>query len=215
MEMISPREKFDQDGYLFVPRAITDLSKLYCPPPTDDQDQRLNGVQKYLKHDKIIFEPVESQVNGSFARYNYPLYRPAHYTIKKIIQKILQFELLPTYFYERFYYLGQKLLRHTDRPACEISVSLQISTNRKKSWPIWFQLPDKSEKSVNMENGDMVIYKGCDIEHWRDPLQSKYNRIKKSINNLQKKVDDTYHHQIFFHYVNSQGNFVHHAYDQL
>ena len=64
-----------------------------------------------------------------------------------------------------------------------------------------------------MKNGDMVIYKGCEREHWREPLESKYGKVKKFINNFQKKEDDTYHHQIFFHYVNAQGPFVHHAYD--
>ena len=107
-------------------------------------------------------------------------------------------DLLPTYYFDRFYYEGQKLARHSDRPSCEISATVQISTNRDEAWPIWFQRPDQTENSVSMKNGDMVLYKGCEREHWREPLTGK----------------DSYHHQIFFHYVNAQGPYVHYAYDR-
>ena len=116
----------------------------------------------------------------------------------KKIEGILSMDLLPTYYFDRFYYEGQELTRHKDRPSCEISATVQISTNRDEAWPIWFQLPDQTENSVSMKNGDMVLYKGCEREHWREPLTGK----------------DSYHHQIFFHYVNAQGPYVHYAYDR-
>ena len=210
---ISSREKFDEDGYLFVPNAIIDPINLYCPPLTDKDGKRLVGTQNYVRDNKIYYIPDETQVNGSMSRYNHPSYRPAHRLILKLIENILEMDLLPTYYFDRFYYKGQELSRHTDRPSCEISATVQISTNREDAWPIWFQLPDNTENSVSMKDGDMVIYKGCDIVHWREPLQSKYGIMNKFLNNLQKKVDDTYHHQIFFHYVNAQGPYVHFAYD--
>ena len=211
---ISSREKFDQDGYLFVPNAISDPINLFCPTLTDKDGKRLVGTQNYISAKKIVYEPVESQVNGSMSRYNHPSYKPAHRLILKLIQNILEMDLLPTYYFDRFYYKGQELSRHTDRPSCEISATVQVSTNREGAWPIWFQLPDNTEKSVSMKDGDMVIYKGYDIEHWREPLQSKYGRMNKFFNKLKNKADDTYHHQIFFHYVNAQGSYVHYAYDR-
>lgn len=211
---ISSREKFDRDGYLFVPNAISDPINLYCPPLTDKEGKRLVGTQNYVRANKIVYEPVESQVNGSMSRYNHPSYKPAHRLILKLIQNILEMDLLPTYYFDRFYYEGQELSRHKDRPSCEISATVQISTNREGAWPIWFQLPDNTENSVSMKDGDMVIYKGYDIEHWREPLQSKYSRMNKFFNKLKKKSDDTYHHQIFLHYVNAQGPYVHYAYDR-
>ena len=210
---ISSRQKFDQDGYLFVPNAVADPLNLYCPPPVDTDGKRLVGQQTYIRHNRIEYNPIEEQVNGSLARYNHPSYKRVHHLILKLIENILEMDLLPTYFYDRFYYQGQKLSRHKDRPSCEISATVQISTNREGAWPIWFQLPDNTESSVSMKDGDMVIYKGYDIEHWREPLQSKYGRVNKFFNYLQKKMDDTYHHQIFFHYVNAQGPYVHFAYD--
>ena len=47
--MISAREKFDQDGYLFVSNAVSDPENLYCPPPVDNEGQRLIGIQKYIR----------------------------------------------------------------------------------------------------------------------------------------------------------------------
>ena len=38
-------------------------------------------------------------------------------------------KLYNTYYYDRFYYPGQELTRHADRDACEISVSVHVSTN--------------------------------------------------------------------------------------
>ena len=162
---INSREKFDQNGYLFVPNAIVDPLNLYCPPPVDTEGKRLVGQQNYVRHNKIEYNPVELQVDGSLARYNHPSYKSAHRLILKLIENILEMDLLPTYFYDRFYYQGQKLSRHKDRPSCEISATVQISTNREGAWPIWFQLPDNTENSVSMKDGDMVIYKGCEREH--------------------------------------------------
>ena len=71
---ISSREKFDRDGYLFVSNAVVDPINLYCPPPVDNEGQRLTGIQKYLKHNKIEYTPVEEQVGGALARYNHPSY---------------------------------------------------------------------------------------------------------------------------------------------
>ena len=191
------REVFDQNGYLYVPNAV-DFKSLYCSPPVDKDGQRITGIERHFLRQKTEFNSVEPQVNGSLARYNHPFYKATHYSLMKQIEGILSMDLLPTYYFDRFYYEGQKLDRHSDRPSCEISATVQISTNRDEAWPIWFQRPDQTENSVSMKNGDMVLYRGCEREHWREPLTG----------------ENSYHHQIFFHYVNAQGPYVHYAYDR-
>ena len=72
---------------------------------------------------------------------------------------------------------------------------------------------DKSEiiekgenQSVCLSPGDGVIYKGCERPHWRDPLESKHTGnyfIRKLGEN-----DDTFYHQVFFHYVLADGQRV-------
>ena len=211
---MSKNESFEKNGYLFLPQLIADPENLYCACPLNEMGERLTGQLNYHRADKFTYVPDEKQVNGSLARYNVPMYKQLHYLVRKQVENALGMDLLPTYFYDRFYYVGQQLKRHSDRPACEVSVTLQISTNSENPWPIWFNRPDGSDGYVVMKNGDAAVYKGCEREHWRDPLESKYNRMQRRIRKVRKMQDDTYHHQIFLHYVNSQGPFVHFANDR-
>ena len=107
--------------------------------------------------------------------------------------------------------------KHTDRPACEISVTIHVSTNIKESWPIWIKTPDTFEdktmktasgenRFVHLEAGDGMVYKGCERPHWRDPMPGL---LESKIN----KDESLYYHQIFFHYVLQDGIRAHHAWD--
>jgi hypothetical protein len=194
---------FEENGYLFVPGMIVDPENLFCSVPEE------RGQITYHRKDKFTHIPEEAQVNGSLSRYNVPQYKELHFLVKKEVEEILGIDLHPTYYFDRFYFTGQELKRHSDRPACEVSVTLQVSTNKKNPWSIWFKKPDGTESFVNMKNGDAVIYKGCEREHWREKLQSKYNKIQRLF-----KKDDTYHHQIFLHYVNANGPYVNYAFDR-
>ena len=104
-----------------------------------------------------------------------------------------------------------------DRDVCEISLTYQIGTNCKTPWPIWIKTPDTydddknivkkgKEVFIKLNDGDAVIYKGCERPHWREPLKSRYNKIQRVIKKLLRKKDDTYHHQVFFHYVLADGH---------
>ena len=161
----------------------------------------------------------ETQVDGSIERYWHPHYRTAHSKIRCILEKKLERKLYNTYYYERFYFTGQELTRHTDREACEISVSIHIGTNLKEEWPFYFKTPDKytdsSKKellkkgkkvSVNLNAGDGVVYKGCERPHWRDRMPGSYEEM-----NGHEKI---YYHQIFFHYVLQDGIRAHYAFDR-
>lgn len=158
----------------------------------------------------------EYQVPGSKARHSYPPYRYYHSQVRKKIEKILGNELFNTYYYDRVYYTGQELHKHADRDVCEISVTLQIGTNCKKKWPIWIKTPDTYDEnknvikkgenvSISLDDGDAVIYMGCERPHWREPLKSRHNIVQKSLRKILGVKDDTYHHQVFFHYVLADG----------
>ena len=136
---MSKNEVFERNGYLFLPQLITDPQNLYCEPPLNaETGKRLTGQLNWQRKDKFTYCPDEKQVSGSLARYNVPMYKQLHYLVRKAVEEKLGMDLLPTYYYDRFYYLGQELKRHSDRPACEVSVTLQISTNSENPWPIWF-----------------------------------------------------------------------------
>jgi len=210
---MTKNESFEKNGYILVPNLIENLDDIYCSPLLDNDNKYLTGHLYYQRKDRAIYTPVERQVRGSMVRYKYPGYKELHYVVRKKIEKILGIDLLPSYYYERFYFVGQRLYRHSDRQACEVSATLQVSTNSSKPWPIWFEKPDGTEACAVMNDGDAVIYKGCEREHWRDPLESRYGKLQNMWRTFRKKEDDTYHHQIFLHYVNAQGPFLEHAND--
>lgn len=207
---MSKNESFEKNGYLLIPGLVQDPENLYVPRPKE------SGQYTYYNNrmDKFDYCPDESQVPGSLARYNIPTYRELHYLIKKEIEKILGMDLLPSYFYDRFYSPGNILKRHSDRSACEVSVSLQISTTLKNPWPIWFERPDGSESYALMNNGDGVIYKGCSAEHWRDAMPDEASWWRKKIAKIRGKEIEQTHHQIFFHYIDANGPFLSCAYDR-
>ena len=197
------REYFKKYGYLII-------KNLYDPKEfREDPPNERGSFYYYGKIDRFSHDPEEGQVNGSLARYNYPKFRYAHSQIRLKLEKIIGEELYNTYYYDRFYFSGQRLDRHTDRDACEISLTYQISANSKKKWPICVQTPDGEERYIELNDGDAVLYKGCEIDHWREPLFSRHNFIQK----LLIKNDDTYHHQVFFHYVKANGIRCHFAND--
>jgi hypothetical protein len=215
-------EQFDKDGYLVV-KDLWDPEELYHPLP-EDRGQ-LNYWDNNLEHFNHI--PVEGQVEGSLARYWHPQYRQIHTGIRLKLEKIIGRKLYNTYYYDRYYFPGQELTKHADRDACEISVSVHIGTNLKgkdAKWPFKIKTPDTytdkkktevlvpgEERSLSLEPGDGLLYKGCERPHWRDPMPGirKRDRIP-----LLKKTNPYYYHQIFFHYVLQDGNRAHCAWDR-
>lgn len=213
-------EEFEKNGYLVV-KNLYDAKELFSEVPKE------RGQYNYQPDSNLCsFTPVELQVEGSVARYHYPPYRYVHSQVRLKIEKIIGKKLFNTYFYDRFYFAGQELTPHADRDACEISVTLHISSNIKNPWPIWIKTPDtfadetKQElvswgenRSVILQPGDGMIYKGCERPHWREPLKSNYKDWQKKLFKYIKKEDDTYYHQVFFHYVLADGLRAHCAGD--
>jgi hypothetical protein len=127
----------------------------------------------------------DSQAPDSHAEYDFmPFVR---LLVKKVpeVSVLVGEDVLPTYVYARVYKNGSILNRHKDRAACE--VSLTINLLKSHDWPIYFQRPDGSETSVELEPGDAVLYLGCTADHWRHQFNG-----------------DEYT-QMFLHYVCANG----------
>ncbi len=212
-------EEFDKNGYLVL-RNLWDSKDLYCNPP------EVKGQYIYYgKLDKFSHIPVENQVEGSTSRYYYPPYRFTHSQIRLKLEKAIGKKLYNTYYYDRFYNPGQALSKHADRPACEISVTVHVSSNINTLWPIWIKTPDtyddlKTKKeifkkgenrSVILNPGDGMVYKGCERPHWREPMPAEYRKTWYG-KNIEK--EGLYYHQIFFHYVLVDGIRANHAFDR-
>mgnify|MGYP003110326677 CR=1 FL=1 len=205
------REYFDRHGYMII-KNLYDPKKLYRPVP-----QERGQITYWGKRlDEFIYQEEEQQVNGSIATYTHPQYREAHNQVRFILEDILGEKLYNTYYYDRYYFKGQRLVRHRDRDACEISVSIQISSNRESPWSFGIETPNGKELACNLQDGWGLLYKGCERDHWREPLESRYVRKRDKLRRWlsYRDNDDTYHHQIFFHYVRANGPRAHCAWDK-
>ena len=133
------------------------------------------------------------------------------------VEQVVGKKLYPTYSYARLYNKSEGLHAHTDRPSCEISLTLTLGYFGNP-WPFWVgELSDddtqravvmikkdgngkivyvKNEVSINMDVGDAVLYKGTDLLHWRYPYAEGRNQA-----------------QVFLHYVDANGPYADYKYD--
>jgi len=107
------------------------------------------------------------------------------------VEEEANLKLFPTYSYWRYYIFGGELKKHTDRPSCEVSVTACIK--KYDNWPIVIE-----GTSFELEEGDAILYAGCDQEHWRPGVYKGEGMA-----------------QVFLHYVNQNGPFKNHAYDNF
>lgn len=103
-----------------------------------------------------------------------------------LMAQIIEEPVLPTYCYARLYANGDDLKKHTDREACEYSVTLHLGSDGT-DWDISFTKPNGEEVSVNLKPGQAVVYLGCISTHWRD------------------KFEGQEYGQVFLHYVRSRA----------
>lgn len=118
--------------------------------------------------------------------------------LRSLMERETGLSLVPTYSFARIYYTGTTLPLHTDRDACEISATLCLVEDPAHPWPLWTNTTDGVIKSHITRVGDLLMYKGLDVEHWREAHQGTRPVV-----------------QIFLHYVNKDGPYYpQEAYDK-
>lgn len=130
----------------------------------------------------------KSQVPNAHSKYADPAMESMLLILHPIIEQYTELELFPTYSFYRVYRNGDNLKIHTDRPSCEISATVCFNysyDDNEYNWPIYM-----NKNPIVLSPGDIAIYRGCDIEHYRDSFDPQ---------------DDGWQVQGFFHYVDSNG----------
>ena len=101
------------------------------------------------------------------------------------MEKITELKLYPAYTYARVYKKGDELKRHKDRFSCEISTtmnlggddwSIYLSPNENVGAPNGKNITAASKAKgvrVDLKPGDMLVYSGCELEHWRENSKVK------------------------------------------
>jgi hypothetical protein len=142
------------------------------------------------------FVPDSVCVPNAHSKYADPAMESVLIHLHETVQNNVGFEVTPTYSYYRVYRNGDDLKPHKDRPSCEISTTLCFNyeyTNKDYQWPIYMD-----GTAVVLYPGDMVIYRGCDLEHWREAFESQ---------------KEDWHVQGFFHYVDNNGPYTSYKFD--
>jgi hypothetical protein len=123
-----------------------------------------------LANDKLH---KDSQCPSSLALGGDPALDALLEWIRPKISRLVGFDLAPTYSYTRRYAKGEVLVRHTDRAACQISVTIAITIpKRAKPSVIHLKPPESTETKIEMFEGDGCIYAGTEVEHWREPFRA-------------------------------------------
>jgi hypothetical protein len=181
---VSNVKYFKEHGYCIIKSAIS--------------KEMADFITQYSLFDEIQnYTPDTQQVVDAHARYADPAMETMLLKLKSLMEENTGLSLYPTYSFYRVYRNGDELAPHTDRPSCEISATMCFNysyDDNKFSWPIFM---DGNE--VTLSPGDLVIYKGCDLAHWREKLIHS---------------DSVWHVQGFFHYVNANGPYAEFKYDK-
>ena len=115
----------------------------------------------------------DNQVPITYSHYSDIAMETLLQQVKPVMEKHTGLKLSETYSYARIYKEGDVLARHKDRYSCEISTTLNLGGDE---WPIYLDPTGKTGQAgikVNLKPGDMLIYSGCDLEHWREEFKGK------------------------------------------
>lgn len=173
-------EYFEKNGYVVLKDA---LNKQECAALVQHmfklkEEGKLTNDDQCPLSDAVYGDPIFDNILQKFA---------------KPIGDSVGRTLLPTYTYARIYRPGEILKKHKDRPACEISATLTLGYDAKAVWPIFFD--EQREIGVNLEPGELAVYKGCEVVHWRTAFKGNW------------------HVQVFLHYVDANGPYKDHTMD--
>jgi|TARA_R110000787_G_scaffold195540_1_gene306982 alkylated DNA repair dioxygenase AlkB len=118
-----------------------------------------------------FYETKKDQVENTYSSYSDIAMETLMLKCQPEMEKATKLKLHPAYSYARVYKKGDKLKRHTDRFSCEISTTMNLGGDL---WPIYLEPSGEKNKKgvrVDLKPGDMLVYKGCELEHWREKFK--------------------------------------------
>ena len=190
---------FNQNSYVIIKEVVdkTTINLFYSYTL-----KKINRNLYKLKHNPELYSPEYDMAFGeresgynSLNFYGDEFCETILEALHPTMQEYTGLELISEYGYLRLYQKDDILPYHSDRPSCEISTTLCVGYQGETNWPIWLENKNKEKIPVNLESGDMLIYKGCDLNHWRE------------------KYEGEHHLQAFLHYNNKNGPFGNNIFD--
>jgi len=201
----SERESYAANGYAL-------LQGLFAPVVLDifharmQRDLDLKGNSAFLSHGDLLTKPAIEVYGRQYA----PM-AAFHWALTPTVAQVADCELIPTYAYFRAYQQGDVCRVHSDRPACEHSLSLTMHLADDRPWalcvekrrieapePIQPDFGGQDFTPLPMSAGDGVMYRGVDHRHGRiDPNPNSWSA------------------HLFMHWVDAKGPHADQAFDQV
>ena len=185
-----------------ISKELADIAYTYLQISAEADHWMLTNQVTHEKN-PLVGNFKDQQVPGSYAKYADRLMETLLIQTIPVMKAKTGLDLIPTYSYTRLYRTGNILNRHKDRPSCEISTTINLGGDL---WPIFIDptgsnnvvdeyqgiMKPNAPKGVriDLKPGDMIIYSGCELEHWREPFQGKLCG------------------QVFLHYNHAEGPFA-------
>lgn len=165
----------------FLPGEVLTIFSMY---PTFQE-------RRFGRH---IDDQVPADAHSTYAD---PLTECLLVMIQPLVEEVVGKKMLPAYSYYRNYRAGAELTPHTDRPSCEYTVSICLAfsyDDESYRWPLTV-----GEQDITMNPGDLVIYKGAELNHARVPFPGSERAV---------------HSQAFLHYIAADGEYTDEKYDK-
>ena len=119
------------------------------------------------------YEGKDEQIPQTYSQYSNIAMETLMLKCQPKMEEVTGLKLYPAYTYARIYKKGDELKRHKDRFSCEISTTMNLAGD---DWPIYLEPSGEIGKKgikVDLKPGDMLVYSGCELEHWRNKFSGK------------------------------------------
>ena len=179
---------FKNNNYYVVRKTLSEellsfLTEYYANKSQIYKTMRsYNYVNRYNSEFGTLNDP---QAMGSYSIYGDIQTDMILVKLKRLMEKVTNLKLHEQYSYLRVYKNDAVLEKHIDREECEISATLNLGGD--KNWPIFLENKNQTIK-VNLNPGDLLVYKGNLLNHWREKFEGEicvqtflhYNDVNKT-----------------------------------
>jgi len=182
---------FKKNKYQVIRKALSPEMTYFCSRYFTFKRQVATTLfdHKYISPFETMFGSWnDDQIPNTYSHYADLVMEVLLAELLPLMMKKTGLKLTPNYSYARIYKKGDELKRHKDRFSCEISTTLNLGGD---PWPIFLEPSGKKGMKgvkINLKPGDMLVYRGCDLEHWREPFEGdSCTQVFLHYNNLKTK----------------------------
>lgn len=139
----------------------------------------IGALRRYYRYHTRMgtFVLGDDQTPGRYVAYDEATTNYVHQQLTRTVSDVARRVVMPSYNYLALYQGGARLDPHTDREACEYTVSLCIDATPDPqthgAWPLHLMTAD-GQVSLVQDIGDAVLFRGRYLTHWRDQLPEGY-----------------------------------------